>query len=185
MIRINLINRRREDAWMPGERPGGVWDVASTAIAVAALVAAAGLMLTEAWLLRRAAQEVSGALEQADADRRKQQRTAETLAAAEEDRAALVRHAAQLSRWRETRSAPSRMLDSVSRSLPEGLWLMELRQETHALVLAGQADRPASVFEFAENLEGLGRAASPVEVTRIDTGGGRFEIHVPTLAAGE
>lgn len=186
MIRINLIDRRRTDAsGMRGEWPG-VWDAASTATAVAMLVAAAGLVVSEAWLLRRTAQEVSSALRTVDADRREQAVAAETLAAAEERRSTLARHAAQLARWHETRSAPFRMLDTVSRSLPDSLWLTELRQEGDAVFLAGRAARPAAVFEFADNLESSEQVALPVEVANTDTaGGGRFELHVPAFAAGE
>ena len=187
MIRVNLVGRRRADAsGMQGERQGGVWAVASTAIAVAVLVAAAGQVVSEAWLLRRTAQEVSGALKIADADRRKQAVAAETLAAEEERRSTLARQVAQLSRWRDTRSAAYLLLDTVSASLPDGLWLTELRQETDALFLAGRAARPAAVFEFADNLERSEQVALPVEVTQVDTvGGGRFELYVPAFAAVE
>ena len=187
MIRVNLVGRRRADAsGVQGEWRGGVWDAASTAIAVAVLVAAAGHVVSEAWLLRRTAREVSSALKVVDADRREQAVAAETLAAAEEQRSTLARHVAQLSRWHETRSAPSLMLDTVSGSLPDGLWLTELRQERDALFLAGRSDRPAAVFEFAGNLESSEQVALPVEVTNVDTvGGGRFELYVPAFAAEE
>ncbi|MYD71941.1 MAG: PilN domain-containing protein [Acidobacteria bacterium] len=187
MIRVNLIGRRRADA--PGMRKewqGGVWEVASTAMAVAALVAAAGLIVSEAWLLHRTAREVSDARKTVDADRRDQAVAAETLAAEEERRSTLARYVAQLSRWHKTRADLPRMLDTVSRSLPDGLWLTELRQEKEALFLAGRAARPAAVFEFADNLESSERVALPVEVANIDTvGGGRFELHVPAFAAEE
>lgn len=187
MNHINLLGGR--EAGAPDTRsrqPGDVREVGSTAIAVAALVVAGMLAVSEALSIRRTTQAVSVALETAAANRRDQAAAEETLAAAVEQRAALSRQVAQLARWKRSRAAPSRMLDVVSGSMPAGLWLTDLRQETDALVLVGHATDPEPVFGFASNLESSGQLALPVDVAGIDTAGaGRFEIRVVASAAEE
>lgn len=187
MNHINLIGGREAGAPdMRSRQPGGLRAVVSTVVAAAALVVAGTLAVSEALSIRRTTRAVSVALETAAADRREQAAAEETLAAAEERRATLSRRVAQLARWKRSRAAPFRMLDVVSRSMPDGLWLTDLRQETDALVLVGHATDPKPVFGFASNLESSGQLTLPVDVAGIDTAGaGRFEIRVVASAAEE
>lgn len=187
MNHINLIGGREAGAPdMRSRQRGGVREVVSTAVAAAALVVAGTLAVSEALSIRRTTQAVSAALETAAAERREQAATEETLADAVERRAALSRRVAQLARWERSRAAPSRLLDVVSRSMPDGLWLTDFRQEADALVLVGHATDAEPVFGFASNLESSGRLALPVDVAGIDTAGaGRFEIRVVASASEE
>ncbi len=187
MIRINLIGGGEADqAGKRVSRSRGVRDVAATLGAVVALAAATAYVAFDAWALRRTSVAVKRALAAADGDRQKRVAPVETLETEERRRAALERQVEQLSRWRATRGAPVGTFDAVSRSLPDGLWLTELRQDVDALVVAGRAARPAALFEFASNLEASGQVASPLEVVGTNAAGtGRFEIRAAPGAAME
>ena len=51
------------------------------------------------------------------------------------------------------RAAPVHVLDEISRSLPERLWLTEMTQTAHEFVIAGMATSLTALSDFVANLE--------------------------------
>ncbi|MCY4075055.1 MAG: PilN domain-containing protein [Acidobacteria bacterium] len=102
----------------------------------------------------------------------------------EAERSRLADRVAWLDARRRQQEAPVRLLDEVGRSLPDGAWLTELRQEAGTLVLRGRAASLTSVSDFVAGLERAASFSSPVEVvdSQVDDRGNvgdpiRFELH--------
>jgi type IV pilus assembly protein PilN len=90
--------------------------------------------------------------------------TAEATMTQLKDAAALVERAtarekdlrerlALIDRLRSTQRAPVQLLDTISRALPDGLWLLELRQTGAAVHLEGRAVSLSAVTDFVDRLQ--------------------------------
>ena len=74
-----------------------------------------------------------------------------------------------IERLRQDQSGPVRMLDQISRSLPDGLWLSALRETGEGVVVEGQARTLRALSDFVANLEGSGQVDPPVEIVNSHT----------------
>ena len=178
MIRINLIGAAgRDTARRSTRQRRGVADLAATGVAVMAIGTAVALVAFGARSLHQTAATVTRALAAANADWQARAGAAERAEAEEQRRTTLVRRVAQLTQWRATQRAPARLLETVSRSLPDGIWLIGVQQDAGAMVLSGRAIRSEAVFEFAANLEASGSVVLPVEIVGTDgDGDGTFVL---------
>lgn len=82
----------------------------------------------------------------------------------DEARAQLTQRVTLIEQLRTGQAGPVRMLDEVSRSLPDGLWLTELRQEPTMVVVQGRATTLRALSDFVASLELSGFFAPPVEL---------------------
>ena len=78
--------------------------------------------------------------------------------------AELARRVALIEQLRDGQGGPVRMLDQVSRSLPEGVWLTELRQENADITIQGWATGLTALSDLVVALESSGYFALPVEI---------------------
>ena len=78
--------------------------------------------------------------------------------------AELARRVALIEELREGQGGPVRMLDQVSRGLPEGVWLTELRQEGADITVQGRATTLTVLSDLVVALEASGYFALPVEI---------------------
>jgi type IV pilus assembly protein PilN len=88
---------------------------------------------------------------------------------------------ALIERLRATQRAPVELLDTISRALPDGLWLLELRQTGAAVQLEGRAMSLSSVTDFVDRLQTSGRFLKTIDIvtsmeTLADTSVVRFAI---------
>ena len=65
---------------------------------------------------------------------------------------------------RKGQGAPVRMLDEISRALPDRLWLTQLAQDATGVKIDGKTTSLTSLSDFVGNLEGSGYFARPVEI---------------------
>jgi Tfp pilus assembly protein PilN len=56
------------------------------------------------------------------------------------------------------------MLDEISKSVPDLLWLTELKQTGNDLTLAGRCSTLTALSDFVANLEASGYFKKPVEI---------------------
>jgi Tfp pilus assembly protein PilN len=56
------------------------------------------------------------------------------------------------------------MLDLLNGTLPDGLWLMEIKQSNAAVTIEGRAMSQTSVSDYAKSLQDSGFFKMPVEV---------------------
>ena len=163
MIRINLL--------APDRRPSARQFALSAAHGVLAcccliLVAAVSLV---AWRYLALANE-SGRL---DNEIRAARQQATRLRAVsqqvhdfEERRTRLAERLALIERLRANQAGPVHLLDEISRSLPQAVWLTEIKQldKTDDITIEGRGTTETALPDFITNLEATGYFERPVEI---------------------
>jgi Tfp pilus assembly protein PilN len=76
----------------------------------------------------------------------------------------LAEKLALIERLRSAQRGPVTLLSTINRSLPDGLWLMELNQRGPAMQLEGRATSLTAVTDFVERLQVSGAFDRPVEI---------------------
>ncbi len=76
----------------------------------------------------------------------------------------LARRVALIEELREGQGGPVRMLDQVSRALPEGIWFTELRQEGSVVTIQGRATGLTVISDLTFALQVSGFFVPPVEI---------------------
>jgi type IV pilus assembly protein PilN len=79
-------------------------------------------------------------------------------------KAQLTQRVTLIEQLRRGQSAPVHVLDEISRSLPERLWLTEMRQVGSEFMISGYAAALPSVSDFVANLEATKWFKKPVEI---------------------
>ena len=99
----------------------------------------------------------------------------------------LARLVALIEDLREGQGGPVRMLDQVSRGLPDGVWLTELRQEGANITIQGRATSLTVLSDLVVALESSGYFALPVDIVdsqlepQTEGDGVRFELRAEFL----
>jgi len=78
-------------------------------------------------------------------------------------RAQLQQRVALIEELRKGREGPVRMLDEISRSLPDMLWLTDVKQQGADLTITGRCTSLTALSDFVDNLK-LGGYFKPVEI---------------------
>jgi type IV pilus assembly protein PilN len=78
-------------------------------------------------------------------------------------RAQLQQRVALIEELRKGREGPVRMLDEISRSLPDMLWLTQVKQQGADLTITGRCTSLTALSDFVDNLK-LGGFFQPVEI---------------------
>ena len=78
--------------------------------------------------------------------------------------AELARRVALIEELRAGQGGPVHMLDQVSRGLPDGVWLTELRQEGADITMQGRATSLTALSDLVVALEASGYFVLPVEI---------------------
>jgi len=105
-------------------------------------------------------------------------------------KAELESRLALIDRLRAAKHAPVRMLNLLNASVPDGLWLMEIKQAGTSVTIEGRAMSQTSVSDFAKSLQDSGFFKMPVEVvmtlmeTVEETNVFRFLLKAEPTAAG-
>ena len=83
----------------------------------------------------------------------------------EQRRAQLRQRVALIEQLRGGQSVPVQLLDHVSRSLPDMIWLTEMKQEEKQLTIAGRSTTLISLSDFVANLGGNDKLLKrPIEI---------------------
>jgi len=69
-----------------------------------------------------------------------------------------------IDRLHRTQRAPVELLEAISRSVPDGLWLLELKQIGTVVQIEGRATSLTALTDFVERLQTSGRFARPVDI---------------------
>ena len=116
------------------------------------------------WSIRQQAAQLSQELMAADQEIARLNPVLAQVQASDTQRAQLAQRVGLIEELRQGQGGPVRMLDELSRALPDGLWLSELEQPDGALLVRGQALALDSLSDFVANLESSGYFGSPVEI---------------------
>lgn len=161
MIRINLLAVERERA----KRRAGIQAGQKVTIGCSLILLATALGIGWWWWsLRqegaRVEQEIAGARQETQRLRS----VLEQVKQFEAQRAQLQQRVALIEELRKGQGGPVRMLDQVSRSLPDRLWLTQLEQEGADVTIQGRATSLTALSDFVANLEGSGYFRRPIEI---------------------
>ena len=79
-------------------------------------------------------------------------------------RAQLQQRVSLIEQLRHGQTAPVHVLDEISKSLPDRLWLVTLTQRGDEFTIEGRATSLSSLTDFIANLENTGWFKRPVEI---------------------
>jgi type IV pilus assembly protein PilN len=161
MIRINLIaverERTRKRVLIP---PAHRVTVGATVI----LLGTAFLIGWWFWSLRQESIRVDEELVRAEAATRQIRSVLEQVRKFESQRALLQQRVTLIEQLRKGQYAPVHLLDEISKSLPDRLWLSELTQTGGDFAISGMTDSLTAVSDFVANLESTKWFKRPVEI---------------------
>jgi type IV pilus assembly protein PilN len=81
-------------------------------------------------------------------------------------RAQLQERVALIDDLRKGQNAPVHIIDQISRSLPEMMWLTSLKQEGYDVTIVGRSTTLAALSDFVSNLEATRYFRRPVEIVQ-------------------
>ena len=159
MIRVNLLTSVQDRTVVDGR-----WRSGPTAAVPALPALALVLVAWWFWSLHGQGAELTRGLASADAALADLGPAVAAVRGAEALRADLATQVARIEALHGRRGDPPRLLDRLSRALPNGLWLSEVRQEPAAVVVRGRAATPAAVSDYAAALEASAAPDARVEI---------------------
>ncbi|MBP1633781.1 MAG: Fimbrial assembly protein (PilN) [Acidobacteria bacterium] len=172
MIRINLLTVERERA---KRRPGGGLQATQQKITLACsviLVLAALGVGWWYWSLRKQADQIEANIVTAQRETERLRGLIAQVEQFEARRAQLQQRVALIEELRKGQAGPVRLLDEISRSLPDMLWLTEIKQQGSDLTITGRCTTLTALSDFVGNLELGGFFNKPVEIldSQVDQG---------------
>jgi Tfp pilus assembly protein PilN len=160
MIRINLlatIPAAPRRSWLPANQK-------SAAAGLVILLATASGVGGWWWQTKRAERAVDTqiALAQIELERLKSVATLVDRAVAR--KLELTERLGLIDRLHRTERDPVELLRTISQSVPDGLWLLELKQTGPAVQIEGRATSLTALTDFVDRLQVSGRFAHPVDI---------------------
>jgi type IV pilus assembly protein PilN len=86
------------------------------------------------------------------------------LEKARSQKAELESRLALIENLRLAKHAPVKLLDVLNESVPEGLWLMEIKQSATGVQIEGRSLSHTAVTDFAQTLQNAGLFKMPVDI---------------------
>ena len=161
MIRINLLSGERKKA-----ARGPVFDVAkqiTLACGLVVLTAAAGIGYWY-WSLSEETAMVETEIAAAQQEVARLRPIIAEVSTFEQQRQRLQQRVQLIGQLRKGQGIPVQMLDQISRSLPEMLWLTSLDQEGGDLTIEGRSTTLVALSDFVGNLGSSSFFKKPIEI---------------------
>jgi Tfp pilus assembly protein PilN len=158
MIRINLLGGERQVkkkavAFNIGQR-------LTLACSLILVAAAAGIGYWF-WSLQQRSAQVDADIIRAQQEQLRLQSITREVNEFEQERAALQQRVALIE---QLRSVPVQLLDVVSKSMPDMLWLTDLEQKGRDVTLQGQSTTLIALSDFVGNLGSAPLLQKPIEI---------------------
>ena len=171
MIRINLLGVERQKT-----KKAAIFDVGkqiTVACSLILVVAALGIGWWY-WSLTQASTRVDQELTATEQERARLQSLLAEVRDFEAQRGQLQQRVALIEQLRSGQSVPVQLLDHVSRSLPDMLWLTEMVQEGDAVTITGQSTTLIALSDFVGNLGNGNLLQKPIELvnSQVESVGG-------------
>jgi Tfp pilus assembly protein PilN len=166
MIRVNLL------ASAPGGTPAKEWlprEQRSAAAGLLLLLACAAGVGGYWWYLHQQRRTVDAKIAVAQGEMDRLKNVASLVDQATARRAELTERLSLIDRLRSTMRGPVSLLETVSRSTPDGLWLLDLKQQGATTQIEGRATSLTAVTDFTEKLQDSGLFKMPVEIVTTTT----------------
>ena len=163
MIRINLLAVERARA----KKPRGALIPAAHRVTIGASVILLTTMLGIGWwfwLLHQQSASIDREIAQAEVESQKLRSVLGQVQKFESRKAQLQQRVTLIEQLRSGQTASVHVLDKVSRSLPERLWLTEMKQSGQDFTISGFGTSMTALSDFIANLESTNRFRKPVEI---------------------
>jgi type IV pilus assembly protein PilN len=166
MIKVNLLATTAGAAppreWLPRNQRSTLWGLGMLLLSAAA---AGGW-----WYVlhhQRTALDTRIAASEAELDRLKAaSKLVDQLTARKNE---LTDRLALIDRLRDSKRGPVDLLQTLSSSVPDGLWLLEMKQSSTGVQVDGRAMSLTAVTDFAERMQNSGLFKHPVEILTTST----------------
>lgn len=174
MIRINLLAVERKPE--PKVSRLAAQKVAILGTGIFAL--AALLVGWRVFALRSEAVRLDAELREAQAEQQRLRSILQQVEEFEKRKQQLQQRVALIEELRAGQSGPVRMLDEISRAMPDRLWLTELQQDASGVRIDGRTTSLTALSDFIGNLEQSGYFARPVEIldSKVDNTQGGADV---------
>lgn len=177
MIRINLLPAERARSAPKRASSGGMPPGQRVTLACSLILVAAGLgVLWWWWALGRASAKLDGEVLAAQRETTRLRSILQQVDSFEKQKQQLEQRVALIEELRKGQGAPVRILDEISKALPEMLWLTELKQDAagNDLTMDGRCVTLTALSDFVGNLERSGQFRRPVEIvdSQVDAASG-------------
>jgi type IV pilus assembly protein PilN len=162
MIRINLlaIEKARPVRRRVTTEAGQKIAVASTLV----LVLAGLFVAWWYWTLQEEAAQLATEIAAAEQETARLRTIIVQVQQFEQRKSQLQQRVSLIEQLRKGQGGPVHMLDEISRSLPDMLWLTDLEQKGAEVTIGGRCVALTSLSDFVANLENSGWFARPVEI---------------------
>ena len=171
MIRINLLGGERQV-----KKRAITFDLGkrlTLACSLLLVVTAVGVGYWYYSLTQRSTQ-VDADIASAQQEQARLQSIIREVAAFNQQRAQLQQRVALIEQLRGGQSVPVQLLDAVSKSVPDMLWLTDLEQKGSGITIQGQSTTLISLSDFVGNLGNTSLLVKPIEIvdSKVETVGG-------------
>jgi len=160
MIRVNLLTSAPgtpQRDWLPAEQR-------SAALGLGMLILTGLVMGVWWWELQREAKVVEATIAHAQADLAKLKDVAKVVDLAVTRKTELTERLSLIGRLRADQRGPVNLIETVSKSVPDGLWLLELKQQAGTIQIEGRASSLTALTDFVERMQDSGLFQRPVEI---------------------
>jgi type IV pilus assembly protein PilN len=164
MIRVNLFASNRSRP-LPTQPVGRIIPLAGSLL----LVIAALFGSWRYWTLNRDQARLSAEIEAARHEEARLTDGPKQLAEIDAERGHLRQRLALIGDLRRSQSGPVQIIDEISRSLPDGVWLTTLRQDAEHVTLEGQCTSMTALADFVANLTTTHHFKQPIEIVDSET----------------
>jgi len=162
VIRVNLLGVERQKV----KKPFLAFDPTKslTLICSLILVAAAAGIGWWFWSLRQESARLDAEIVAARQESARLQPLLDEVKQFEAQQARLQERVALIEQLRSGQSVPVQLLDHVSKSLPDMLWLTAMTQETSLVTIEGQSTTLIALSDFVGNLASNDLLRKPIEI---------------------
>ncbi len=160
MIQINLLGavpRVPRRAWLPADQK-------SAAAGLVMLLGTAAGVGGWWWQTARTQTGIDAQIVSAQAELTRLKAIAALVDRGVARKLELTERLGLIDRLHRTQRAPMELMETISRSVPDGLWLLELKQTGAAVQIEGRAVSLTALTDFVERLQTSGRFARPVDI---------------------
>ncbi|HSC27978.1 MAG TPA: PilN domain-containing protein [Vicinamibacterales bacterium] len=116
------------------------------------------------WTLRQHSARLDEEIKRGEADTQQLRSVLTEVQKFESRKAQLQQRVTLIEQLRKGQGAPVRVLDQISRSLPERLWLTELKETKGEFTMSGFSTSLTALSDFIANLEATRWFKRPVEI---------------------
>ena len=161
MIKVNLL------ATNPGAAPAREWlprEQRSALVGIALVVVTAAGIGGAWWYLQRQRTTLEAEIASAETELVRLKDAAKLVERATARKTELAERLSLIERLRAAKRGPVNLLETISRSLPDGLWLTDMKQNGAVVQFEGRATSLTSITDFAELMQNSGLFKRPVEI---------------------